>query len=390
LAQDIYDALTEKGYRVFFSRITLEDKLGQEYEPYIFAALNSARIMLVVGTDYEHFNAVWVKNEWSRYLKLMAQDKEKHLIPCYKGIDAYDMPEEFARLQAQDLDKMGAIQDILRGIKKLLPQQEPTVAAPQVAPAQFSAAANFVKRGNLALETRSWDDARKFFDEALNQDAACSDAYLGLALCDEEKISVEALIVAGKVKNKNYMLAKRFASAELLAQLEHLETEKYSLKMDVAYKEAKAAMEAADSELTFKAVAQRFWNLDGYRDSAQLADQCMANADMDRTYSMAKLTLINRVSSAKIRLQAVEALESISGWKDAAELAAKHRESIEQQAKQIAFALQQKIDRRNRLQNELQELEKERNMLSIFNLSRRKEIDDRITALKYELVAMEK
>ena len=60
LAQDLYDALTARGWRVFFSRISLEDKLGQEYEPYIFAALNSARIMLVVGTDYEHFNAVWV------------------------------------------------------------------------------------------------------------------------------------------------------------------------------------------------------------------------------------------------------------------------------------------------------------------------------------------
>ena len=44
LAQDLYDALTEKGYRVFFSRITLEDKLGQEYEPYIFAALNLSLI----------------------------------------------------------------------------------------------------------------------------------------------------------------------------------------------------------------------------------------------------------------------------------------------------------------------------------------------------------
>ena len=53
LAQDIYDALTEKGYRTFFARISLEDKLGQEYEPYIFAALNSAKIMLAVGTDYE-------------------------------------------------------------------------------------------------------------------------------------------------------------------------------------------------------------------------------------------------------------------------------------------------------------------------------------------------
>ena len=120
IAQDVYSALTDKGYRVFFSRITLEDKLGQEYEPYIFAALNSAKIMLAFGSDYEYYNAAWVKNEWSRYLKLMALDKSKHLIPCYKGIDAYDMPKEFARLQAQDMGKVGAMQDLLRGIDKLI------------------------------------------------------------------------------------------------------------------------------------------------------------------------------------------------------------------------------------------------------------------------------
>ena len=45
LAQSVYDELISKGYKVFFSRITLEDKLGQEYEPYIFAALNSAKII---------------------------------------------------------------------------------------------------------------------------------------------------------------------------------------------------------------------------------------------------------------------------------------------------------------------------------------------------------
>ena len=63
LAQDIYYQLTNEGYKVFFSRITLEDKLGQQYEPYIFAALNSAKVMLVIGTKAEYFNAVWVKNE---------------------------------------------------------------------------------------------------------------------------------------------------------------------------------------------------------------------------------------------------------------------------------------------------------------------------------------
>lgn len=119
LAQDIYDQLTAKGYRVFFSRISLEDKLGQEYEPYIFAALYSAKIMLVIGTDYEHFNAVWVKNEWKRYLQLMTRDHTKVLIPCYKDIDAYDLPKEFQKLQAQDLGKVGATQDLLRGIDKI-------------------------------------------------------------------------------------------------------------------------------------------------------------------------------------------------------------------------------------------------------------------------------
>ena len=72
------------------------------------------------GTDYEYYNAVWVKNEWSRFLSLIEKGANKTLIPCYKGIDAYDMPKEFARLQAQDMGKVGAIQDLLRGIEKIL------------------------------------------------------------------------------------------------------------------------------------------------------------------------------------------------------------------------------------------------------------------------------
>ncbi|MBR3749676.1 MAG: toll/interleukin-1 receptor domain-containing protein, partial [Firmicutes bacterium] len=53
IAQDIYKELTREGCRVFFSRISLEGKLGVEYEPYIFAALNSAKVMIVVGTSAE-------------------------------------------------------------------------------------------------------------------------------------------------------------------------------------------------------------------------------------------------------------------------------------------------------------------------------------------------
>ncbi len=134
LAQEIYEALTEKGYKVFFSRITLEDKLGKAYEPYIFAALSSAKVMLAVGTKYEYFNAVWVKNEWGRFLEMMKDDKSKTLIPCYADIDAYDMPAEFKNFQGQDMTKIGFKQDLVRGIGKLMGGSTP-------APVTYAAAA---------------------------------------------------------------------------------------------------------------------------------------------------------------------------------------------------------------------------------------------------------
>lgn len=132
IAQEVYDALTDKGVRVFFARISLEDKLGAEYESYIFAALQSARIMLVVGNKPEHFEAIWVRNEWTRFLSLMKQDKAKRLIPVYGEMDAYELPEEFAHLQGQDSDKIGFVQDLTRGVLKLLnPDGDKAKAEPE-------------------------------------------------------------------------------------------------------------------------------------------------------------------------------------------------------------------------------------------------------------------
>ena len=199
LAQDVYDALTEKGYRVFFSRITLEDKLGQEYEPYIFAALHSAKVMLAFGTDYEYYEAVWVKNEWSRYLKLMEQDKTRHLIPCYKNIDAYDMPKEFAKLQAQDMGKVGAVQDLLRGIEKLIGKSKTAHAEEPSQPKGQQVAIGgpnkeaLYKRGQMALEDGAWEKAKEYYDQVLNIDAECAEAYLGLALAEAEFRGLDAL-----------------------------------------------------------------------------------------------------------------------------------------------------------------------------------------------------
>ena len=120
IGYEIYKELTHEGYKVFFSRVTLEDKLGQSYEPYIFAALNSSKVMIVIGTKPEYLDSAWVKNEWSRFLVMMRTDRKKYVIPVYRDMNPNDFPKDFSMLQAQDMSKIGAIQDIARGVAKLI------------------------------------------------------------------------------------------------------------------------------------------------------------------------------------------------------------------------------------------------------------------------------
>lgn len=181
LANDIYHQLTSAGYKVFYAAITLEDKLGQEYEPYIFSALHSSKVMLVLGTKPEYFSAVWVKNEWSRFLKLMKTDRSKLLIPCYRNMDAYELPEEFAHLQAQDMAKIGFVNDIIHGIKKVVAKDSSKMNSAESATTMGINTSALLKRGNMALEDKDWDKADNFFDKVLNNNAECAEAYLGKA-----------------------------------------------------------------------------------------------------------------------------------------------------------------------------------------------------------------
>ena len=121
VAQDLYNKLTAEGYKVFFSRITLEDKAGTEYEPYIYAALASSKVMITISSSKENIEAVWVKNEWSRYLSFARKDAEKTLIPLYFNMGSSELPEEFAHLTAYDMSVNGFEQELIRGIKKLIP-----------------------------------------------------------------------------------------------------------------------------------------------------------------------------------------------------------------------------------------------------------------------------
>ena len=210
MAQEVYYELTEQGYRVFFARITLEDKAGAEYEPYIFAALNSAKVMVVIGTKPEHFNAVWVKNEWSRFLSMMKKDRSKLLLPCYRDMDPYDLPEALSVLQSYDMGKIGFMQDLIRGVKKVIDAGKPQEAVKETVKETVvvhneggSNVQALLKRGNMALEDGEWTKADEFFEQVLNQDAECGAAYLGKFLAKVKSPSAQkyAAFYIEQVKN---------------------------------------------------------------------------------------------------------------------------------------------------------------------------------------------
>ena len=328
LAQDLYYQLKQEGFKVFFARITLEDKLGSAYEPYIFAALNSAKVMVVLGTKPEFFNAVWVKNEWSRYLALIKQGQKKMLIPAYKDMDPYDLPEEFSHLQAQDMSKLGFMQDLIRGIKKIAKSDEPktTVVKETVVTNASANTAPLIKRVFMFLEDSKWSEANEYCEKVLDVDPECADAYLGKLLAElkvQRKTSLE-FYSRPFDHTDNYNKIVRFGSDALVSELKQYnvtirERNEAKRKEDIFI----AALELAKQQTSDKqlAAAEEFKKIPGYRDSDARAKECIAKSkelgEIERKnaiYSEA-LDAMKKDDISSIE-GAIKKFQSIVAWKD--------------------------------------------------------------------------
>lgn len=137
-AQNLYTHLVEKGYRVFFSRESLRDKIGEKYEPYIFGALSTAKVMIVYGKSSEYITSTWLKNEWSRYLKLMREGAKKSnsLIVAYEGFSPSELPTALSSAQCLDASGWNFYLDLDKAIKSILEvkKQETKKEEPQKEP----------------------------------------------------------------------------------------------------------------------------------------------------------------------------------------------------------------------------------------------------------------
>lgn len=326
LANDLYHQLTQEGFKVFFSRITLEDKLGSAYEPYIFAALNSARVMVVLGTRPEYFNAVWVKNEWSRYLALIKNGAKKMLIPAYKDMDPYDLPEEFSHLQAQDMGKLGFMQDLIRGIRKIVSSDGQKTAAKPAAPAAAGStgAAPLLQRAFLFLEDEAWYVADDYFNKVLDIEPKNAQAYLGKLMAELQVQKRGQLSDCAQPfdKNENYLKILRFGdealNTELRGYIDIINERNETHRKSAIYNNACVIMKSAAAQKAFLKGAELFKSISGFRDADALAAQCLEKAEGCRkdalyTYAKSRMTGWNTASCE----EAIAIFKTIPGWRDA-------------------------------------------------------------------------
>ncbi len=324
LANDLYHQLTQEGFKVFFSRITLEDKLGIAYEPYIFAALNTAKIMVVLGTRPEHFQAVWVKNEWSRYLALVKRSGgKKVLIPAFRDMDPYDMPEEFSHLQAQDMSKLGFMQDLIRGIRKIIQADSTPVTIKETVILGNTSATPLLKRAFLYLEDGEWDSADEYCERVLDMEPENAQAYLGKLMVDLKVRQYSRLESCGEPfdENANYRKAQRFGDQRLQQELAGfnaaIRQRKKLAAMEAAYQNACGMMEKKTAE-KYREALKALEELGDYKDAAAKAEECkgwLEDARKDKIYEDA-LQKERKDTEASLKA-AAELFKKIPGWKDA-------------------------------------------------------------------------
>lgn len=322
-AQEIYDALTKEGYRVFFSKITLEDKLGTAYEPYIFAALNSSKVMITVGTSCSNLNSVWVKNEWSRYLALIKNGEDKNLIPVYSDMDAYDLPDEFSYLQSQDRNKVGFMQDLVRGVKKLISQD--VIDTRQKAGTTSVIVDTMTRRASAALANGEWKTAIRCYDSILDYDSKNVKAYLG-KLMAESNVSEQKKLSDCDFPldtNRNFQVLMEIADDKLKEELQNSNAEVIKKIKAKNNKKLKIRVSIISAIIMVGVIAffgvYCFYPLSVYSHVLSLCEEGNYTDSYELIESMDNMTMLaflrNKTETAKIEIKYQEALNLMNEGK---------------------------------------------------------------------------
>lgn len=225
LGERIYNYLTkELKLKVFFSKITLLERVGEEYEPIIYAALRSCKVMVLICGSLENINSTWVKNEWSRYLSWMpefsAAGRSKYLVVALnKDMRAELLPPELKRCYVQSLQETGALENLCSDIDRIIGDERVRNEAVQSNQREVAEKAlrehslRMADMGLKALAAGNKKQAIKNFDDALMDYSKNHKVYWGRMLMEYDVRTPDELpgLLSDITRSKNFKTAVEYA-----------------------------------------------------------------------------------------------------------------------------------------------------------------------------------
>lgn len=317
IACNIYTKLTSKGYSVFYAKVSLEDKIGIEYEPLIYHALSTCKIMIVIGSKQEYFNSTWVKNEWTRFLHMMEEDHSKIIIPCFIDTDVTSLPKELAKIQSLDLNKPTSLNDLTKTVEEYFQKKTDKVNNQNISA--------YLKRIEILISDKEISKATKLIEELLKIDPTNSQAYIYLLMVKLE-ISKEKEL---ETTSCDFQELSEFKNAFKFADEEQKE-KLVCYKNNNTYYRATLLM----NNLQYAEAIKLFKSLNGYKDSNLKLEQCekyYKNYE-DKYIKAKKLYETNKEKELK---EACEIFKTIKAYKDCEYLANKIIYMLEERKSKI-------------------------------------------------------
>ncbi|MCH5142737.1 MAG: TIR domain-containing protein [Clostridiales bacterium] len=209
-AAQLYKELKNAGYSPFYSEEEIHGRTGVMYEAMILYALYTAQSMLLVCSDESYLQTKWVKNEYSRFLK-MQRDEEKargSLTVVFKGHAVDRIPGLNGKVQGIDFNTFNALNQVLDFVQKFRKIDVPAIKRKEYGQAKvgkIAATRKGVEKRQLAtvaggevsasdraklslvtqcLQDNDFDYARTLVDKIIADNPSNGEAYFLRLLAD--------------------------------------------------------------------------------------------------------------------------------------------------------------------------------------------------------------
>ncbi|MCH5148122.1 MAG: ribosomal protein L7/L12 [Clostridiales bacterium] len=275
-ADDIYFDLKGKGYNPFFSERELGDVTGADYEARILYALYTSECMIVVCGKEEYLHTKWVKNEYTRFLRLVGDEQKESdsITIAFYGRPVEYLPGKNGKIQGIDLHSLNASEKITKFVEDHTPEARARRAQAEQAKKESEAAIlkeiekqreaqreleerlknireapahvetktsattrSLLVRANQFLTGGEFDSATDYFNKVLDIDPESAEAWIGLMLSTSRNKSYKDLLngkssgqIQETLNDKHYKTAKQYSkdgSVKLVKEFEDYANEQY-------------------------------------------------------------------------------------------------------------------------------------------------------------------